>query len=131
MPKEQSKMTLLNQLNVVDINDDDQFNYLLKTSLLILNMRIEDFGRNFDVSKITVKNWIDKITSPHPLMRKHVYNFLANEIQNKLKNSTCCKNIANTGPVELCSKPTTHHYLHYGDICSYCDEHNYKCGLEI
>lgn len=43
---------------------------------------------------------------------------------------TCCKNVGIQGFVS-CDKPATHWYLHDEDICSYCEEHDYQCGLKI
>lgn len=43
----------------------------------------------------------------------------------------CCKNVATNGPFKSCEKVATHWYLHNGDVCSYCDEHDYVCGEPI
>lgn len=43
---------------------------------------------------------------------------------------TCCK-VTSQEPFKLCNKEATHWYLHNRDICSYCEEHDYQCGVKI
>jgi hypothetical protein len=46
---------------------------------------------------------------------------------------TCCKAIYDSGTKYPCpcDKPATRWYLHNEDICSFCEEHNYVCGIPI
>ena len=45
---------------------------------------------------------------------------------------TCCKNAAKGDePFRSCGKPAAHWFLHDEDICSYCDEHKYTCGIPL
>lgn len=46
-------------------------------------------------------------------------------------NNKCCKNIATDGPFTACGQEAKHFYSHDGDICSYCDAHNYQCGEKV
>ena len=46
----------------------------------------------------------------------------------------CCKNVGGDGPFKPCGAFATHWYTHSGnaeEICSFCDEHNYVCGIPI
>lgn len=47
---------------------------------------------------------------------------------------TCCMNVAherNAAGFVACDERAVHWYSHDGDICSYCDAHDYKCGEPI
>ena len=43
----------------------------------------------------------------------------------------CCSNVADGGPFKACGKQAAHWYNHDGDICCYCEKHNYVCGTPI
>ncbi len=47
---------------------------------------------------------------------------------------SCCKVVEGDPDdkgIQVCGKLACHWYMHNGDICSYCEEHNYACGEKI
>jgi ferredoxin len=43
----------------------------------------------------------------------------------------CCKNVATDGTYQSCDKEAEFFYLHSGDICAYCKECHFVCGIKI
>ncbi len=40
----------------------------------------------------------------------------------------CCKVVGYQPKLQYCHRPAQYWYDHNGDICSYCEDHNYQCG---
>jgi hypothetical protein len=44
----------------------------------------------------------------------------------------CIMNVALPSEVfRACMEVASHHYLHNGDVCSYCEKHNHTCGTPL
>jgi len=64
---------LILDLEQADPYDDAVFRSLLARSAEILRLLDKDIARELDASRPTVTRWKNGNSSPHPLIRRHMY----------------------------------------------------------
>lgn len=79
---------LIAQLSSADTTHDNTFKDLICRSADTLRLRDEDFSKLFSISKPSVRRWKAGKSSPHPLLRQHIFQTLekkAGEFQKMLE----------------------------------------------
>lgn len=64
---------LIADLDQADTKDDAVFRSLLARSAQELSLLDKDIARELDASRPTVNRWRSGATSPHPLLRRHIF----------------------------------------------------------
>jgi hypothetical protein len=72
--------TLLGKLEGADPNDNSLFKALVLEVMTTCDLSCADISRMFGCSVSTIRKWISGIAAPHPVMRKTVFDALANVV---------------------------------------------------
>lgn len=69
-----SHKDLIKEMEITDLRDDPAFPRLIKKFFEVTNFEIKILANRFAVSKSTIERWSNGVTSPHPAMRRPVYD---------------------------------------------------------
>jgi len=64
------------RLEVADVNNDEDFARLVNDAMHLLNLSDAEVAREFSCARPTVGRWRNRMATPHPAMRKPIYNWL-------------------------------------------------------
>lgn len=85
MEREQALSQLIVDLKEADRHDDAVFRSLLARATIELRLLDKDLARELDASRPTVNRWKNGKSSPHPLLRRHIYSRLSKRAAAVLK----------------------------------------------